>query len=267
VPFLNYGGLLADDAETSRVLLDKTRGIAMTFRASYVELRHARRQFTDLPARQHKIGLTLGLPGTVGQLWNDVDRKVRNQVRKAQKSGLTPVEGGRELVDEFYAVFARNMRDLGTPVYTKRLFQSTLAEFGERARVFVVRSGVRPVAAAVAIAFRDTVVVPWASSLREFRNECPNMLLYWAMLEQSVEHGRRVFDFGRSSPGTGAHQFKRQWGARETSLFWEYVLLTRSSVPDHGPANPRFTAAIDVWKRCPLWLANAVGPHIVRGIP
>jgi len=49
-------------------------------------------------------------------MWDGLDRKVRNQVRKAQKSGLTAERGGTALLDAFYAVFARNMRDLGTPL-------------------------------------------------------------------------------------------------------------------------------------------------------
>jgi hypothetical protein len=93
------------------------------------------------------------------------------------------------------------------------------------------------------------------------------MLLYWTLLSGAVRDGAGAFDFGRSSPDGGTYQFKRQWGAEETPLHWEYLLLSGSSVPDHGPTNPKFSRAIDVWKRCPVWLANAVGPRIVRAIP
>ena len=53
------------------------------------------------------------------------------------------------------------------------------------------------------------------------------MLLYWTMLADAIECGARIFDFGRSSRNTGPHHFKRQWGAQETPLHWEYILLTR----------------------------------------
>jgi FemAB-related protein (PEP-CTERM system-associated) len=267
VPFLNYGGLVTDDAEVAAALVDRARGIAQDFGASHLELRHVRQQLEDLPCRRHKIALTRSLPAAGDALWADTDRKVRNQVRKAQKEGLVCEEGGVELVEAFYPVFARNMRDLGTPVYSRRLFQTTLTLFGERARVFLVKLGGRPLAGAVAITFRNTVLVPWASSLREFRHLCPNMLLYWTMLDRAVSQGARTFDFGRSSPGSGTHQFKLQWGASETPLAWEYLLLTRAAAPDHGPANPRFARAIDVWKRLPVGVANALGPVIVRNIP
>jgi len=267
VPFLNYGGVVADGPAAARALVDRACEISREFGASHLELRHARRQVADVPCRQHKIGLTRPLPSTVEELWDATDRKVRNQVRKAQKEGLVPAGGGTELVDAFYRVFAENMRDLGTPVYSSRLFRSTLALFPDRARVYVVRLGAQVIAGAVAIRFRDTVIVPWASSLKQFRPLCPNMLLYWAMLERATVEGARTFDFGRSTVGGGTHQFKLQWGARPAPLSWEYPYLAGHDVPDHGPTNPKFQKAIALWKRCPLWLTNAVGPHIVRAIP
>lgn len=267
LPFLNYGGVLASDDVAAAALVERARTVGAEFGAAHVELRHRRRQATELPYREHKLQLTRSLPATSEALWAAVDRKVRNQVRKAQKDGLTAESGGGELVEAFYAVFATNMRDLGTPVYSKRLFSETLRLFPDRARVHVVRAGGVPVAASITLRHRDAVLVPWASSLREYRARCPNMLLYWTMMEAAVQSGASTFDFGRSSPGSGPHQFKVQWGATETPMQWEYVLLSRNAVPEQGPDNPKFSAAIDGWKRLPVAVANIIGPHIVRHIP
>jgi FemAB-related protein (PEP-CTERM system-associated) len=267
VPFLNYGGSLADDAGVRSALIEHARRTAATFGAAHIELRHVDRQAPELPFRQHKLQLTRELPPTSEALWSGIDKKVRNLVRKGQKEGLIAETGGAELVPDFYAVFAQNMRDLGTPVYSRRLFVETLRRFPGVARVHVVRVGRVPVAASITLRHRDTVLVPWASSLRDFRQHAPNMLLYWQMLEHSVQQGARTFDFGRSSPGSGTHQFKRQWGATERPLHWEYVLLTRTSAPDQGPQNPRFSLLIESWKRLPVWVANRLGPGIVRNIP
>ena len=267
VPFLNYGGVLADDADVRDALIAHARDIAREFGASHVELRHVARQAQTLPFRQHKLQLTRDLPATSDALWNDLDKKVRNLVRKAQKAELTTETGGVELVDAFYTVFAENMRDLGTPVYSRALFTETLRRFPQSASVHVVRLGPVPVAASITLRHNATALVPWASSLRDYRQHAPNMLLYWAMLEHAIATGARRFDFGRSSPDSGTHQFKVQWGASERPLHWEYVLLTRDSPPDQGPQNPRFARVIETWKRLPLWLTKLVGPHIVRNIP
>jgi FemAB-related protein (PEP-CTERM system-associated) len=267
VPFLNYGGLLVSDADAGLALLARAREVAQRFGASHIELRHVARQLPQLPCRQHKIGLRLNLPDAPPALWDSVDRKARNQVRKAQKEGLVAVAGGAEQLDDFYAVFSRNMRDLGTPVYPKALFATTLRLFPQEAECVVVRRGSVAMAGSLTIRFRDTVIVPWASSLREHRHLCPNMLLYWTMLERAIASGARRFDFGRSSPDAGTLPFKRQWGAEEFPLHWEYVLLTRTDAPDHGPSSPRFERAVRAWSHLPLWLTNTLGPAIVRNIP
>jgi FemAB-related protein (PEP-CTERM system-associated) len=267
VPFLNYGGVLASDVAAGDALIAEAHQLARRSGASHIELRHTSRQFASLPCRAHKLKLTRPLPSTPEALWSAVDRKVRNQVRKAQKDGLTAQTGHSELISDFYTVFSRNMRDLGTPVYPKSLFVETARLFSHDLYVYVVRLGRVPVAAAIALRFKDIIIVPWASSLRDYRQHCPNMLLYWTMLENALELGVRTFDFGRSTRGAGTHHFKLQWGATETPLHWEYLLLTKSAVPDHGPSNARFAAAISVWQRLPLWVTETFGPAIVRNIP
>lgn len=267
LPFLNYGGILAKEPAAVAALANAAREVGTDFGASHVELRHRTCQLPAFPRRQHKLAMTLQLSASTDELWNSVDRKVRNQVRKAQKANLSVAVGGTELVDEFYVVFARNMRDLGTPVYPKQLFGLTLSAFPERARVFVVRHESTPVAAGITIAFRDAALNPWASSLRDFRHLSPNMLLYWTMLEQAVAGGAATFDFGRSSHGGGTHQFKLQWGAVEQPLCWEYVLLSRSHPPDQSPSNPKMARAIALWQRLPLPIANFFGPLVARSLP
>jgi FemAB-related protein (PEP-CTERM system-associated) len=175
--------------------------------------------------------------------------------------------GGVELLSEFYTVFTRNMRDLGTPVYSRSFFAAVLEAFPATTKVYVVRRDSRPIAAAVSVAYRKTIEVPWAASLKEFRPLCPNNLLYWRIICDAIESGATTFDFGRSTPNEGTFQFKRQWGAEPLPLFWEYHLVSRDGMPDQSPKNPRFKWAIEAWKRLPLGVTVLVGPPIVRGIP
>jgi FemAB-related protein (PEP-CTERM system-associated) len=232
-----------------------------------VELRHLTRQRPDLHARQHKVRMLLALPSEAKSAWDGLDRKVRNQVRKAEKAGLTAREGGAELLDAFYDVFSRNMRDLGTPVYSPDFFREVLRAFPETARVFLVEHGTRPVAAGITIRHRDGLEVPWASSLREYRADCPNNLLYWQIIQHAIGEGLRVLDFGRSTPNEGTFHFKKQWGAEPSPLYWEYILMGGEAPKDLSPKNPKFGAAIAVWKRLPVSVTTALGPHIVRSIP
>ena len=267
VPFFNYGGILANGPDAERALLE--RAIEETRKAggTHLELRHTRQHFSNLAARRHKVAMELALPPTVDQQWQALDRKVRNQVRKAEKSGVTIRDGGADLVRDFYTVFARNMRDLGTPVYGVSLFQEVLAAFPEHSRVLVASLRGRPVGASLIHWFGDRVEVPWASSLREFNSLCPNVLLYWHMLRFSAERGFRTFDFGRSTPGEGTYEFKRQWGAEPRQLVWEYWTAPGKPVPDLNPKNQKYARAIRVWQRLPVAVTTLLGPSVVRNIP
>lgn len=267
LPFVNYGGVVAEDDATAQALRTAARDLIKARGARYLELRHQSVKFPDLPGRNHKVAMRRALPGTEDACWQALDRKIRNQVRKAEKSGLTAEVGHAELLGDFYSVFARNMRDLGTPVYTRRFFEEVLAQFPERCRVHVVRLGGTCVAASITIASRGTAEVPWAASDKRHRDLCPNTLLYWTMLRRAIADGNRTFDFGRSSPGDGPYQFKLQWGASASELCWEYELNGRAAVPQLGTSSPRMQAAISVWKKLPLPIATFVGPHVVRCLP
>ena len=166
LPYLNYGGVIADDAAAERVLFEYALSITRQKRCRHVELRHVEQHFSDLPCKRHKVTMLLPLQPSA-PMWEALDRKVRNQVRKAQKSELTYASGGSELLREFYEVFARNMRDLGTPVYARRFFEEMLAAFPDRARIHVVSLKTTPVAAGFTFETRGTVEIPWASSVRD----------------------------------------------------------------------------------------------------
>ena len=264
LPFLNYGGVLADDEDTAQALIDASLREARARRCGHVELRHVEAQFPELPRKEHKVSMRLPLgPG----LWDQLDRKVRNQIRKAEKSGLTVERGGAELVDDFYTVFARNMRDLGTPVYSRRLFDEVFRVFPERSTLHVVRLAGRPVAAGVTYRTAKMTQLPWASSIRDFNSLCPNTLLYWDAIQYAADAGCELFDMGRSTPHEGTFKFKQQWGATPVQLHWEYQLQSEHDLPNVSPANPKFQLAIALWQKLPLAVTRHVGPMIVRAIP
>ena len=267
LPYVNYGGVLAANPEAAESLLSHAAAMVAKERLPYLLLRHRQRRFTHLPVRSHKQTMLMPLSETTEAMWQALDRKVRNQIRKAEKSGLTVMSGGEELVDDFYAVFARNMRDLGTPVYGRRLFAEMARAFPDEIQVHVVRLQNVTIAAAISYRYRGVVEVPSASSLREHRNLCPNHAMYWHIIQRSIERGVRTLDFGRSTPGDGTYQFKEQWGAVPEQLEWEYVLGAGHSLPNSDRHDSKFNVAIAAWKRLPLSVAGVLGPRLARAVP
>jgi FemAB-related protein (PEP-CTERM system-associated) len=268
LPYLNSGGVVADDVPAAAALVDRAAALADELGVRYLELRHE--WALDHPALGHrrtdKVHMRLDLPASAGALWDQLSCKVRNQVRKGQKGGFTVHWGGAELLDEFYDVFSRNMRDLGTPAFGRPLFAAVLRQFPAAAELCVVRDAGRPAAAALLLHGRGVTEVPSASSLRAYNPTCVNMLLYWHLLERAAGRGQEVFDFGRSSEGSPTHRFKKQWGAAASPAEWQYY-LRRGTVGDMRPDNPKYRRLIAVWQRLPVGLTRRLGPRIVRGIP
>lgn len=267
IPCFNYCGILAHTDEAHAALVEEASRLARNLGAGHVELRHRESKSLELPLRSDKVSMTLPLPDSEELLWKGFTSKLRAQIRRPQKEGAVCVSGGLELLDEFYAVFAHNMRDLGTPVFPKQMFADILARFPEGARIFVVRMHDKPVAAGYTLGHRGTLEIPSASSLREFNRYSPNMLLYWTVLQYAVSMGFTAFDFGRTTIDSGPYRFKKQWGAESSGLKWHYILEEGKALPRINPDNPKYRMAVNVWRRLPLPVANFLGPQVVKRLP
>jgi FemAB-related protein (PEP-CTERM system-associated) len=266
LPFVTYGGVLCRDTASARVLLEAAEELRARLGARHVELRHGDTEL-DLPAKRHKVAMMLPLDKDEQAMWSGFNAKVRNQVRKAQKAGLLVQWGGSELLDDFYQVMVRNMRDLGTPVYSRDFFGNVLNGLPQNTRLVVLRSQKNAVAAGLLYHHGTTLEIPWASSIRDFNSLCPNNLMYWESIRHGVTLGMNRFDLGRCSPGGGPFRFKEQWGAKPEGLAWHYLLPKDGTVPNLTNQNPKYSLAIDIWQRLPLAVTRVIGPPIVRCIP
>ncbi|MFL6280846.1 MAG: GNAT family N-acetyltransferase [Vicinamibacterales bacterium] len=262
MPFLDSGGPSGSSPALKRILIEHLIAEARRIGAKSIELRSSQRlDIGTLPA-EHKVNMTLAIPDDADRLWRQMDKDVRNQVRKAERSGLTIESGGVERLTAFYDIFAVRMRDLGSPVHAPGFLAAVLAHFGARARVLLALKGQTPVGGLIAIAFKDRVTVPWASCLKEYFPLCPNMLLYWEVLRRACADGFTRFDFGRSSRDSGTYRFKAQWGAQEEPLFW-YTIPTSASAGDSRSDHRSSVAFLSrTWQYLPLSVTRQVGPRL-----
>ena len=267
VPFLNDGGPIGDERARSE-LVDYAVAEAKRTGAKLLELR-SRTAVSREPivTSFRKVGVHLPLPDSVESLWADTFKaKLRSQIRRPAKDGMT-AHVGADQRESFYRVFSRNMRDLGTPVLPLGFFAQVAETFGDQVVFVTVRTADgKPVAASCSLVWRDEMEVTWASSLREYNAQSPNMLLYATMMEQAVRRGVRTFNFGRSSPGAPTHRFKKQWGGVDVPLPWGFW-SSSADVGTPSADSPAFELAIAVWRRLPLIVANTLGPILSRQLP
>lgn len=268
-PYLNTGGVLADTPEVAAQLIERAVQLADSLNVKHLELRHeSRAEHPGLNSTNtEKVHMRMELPATVDGLWTGLKSKLRSQVKKPlNDSSLSVTFGHLDQLDAFYDVFCRNMRDLGTPPFSKKLFREMLVQFGETAEICSVILNGQPIASGFLLHGPDVTLIPSASSLREFNHTACNMLMYWHALKRSVERGQKAFDFGRSSLDSGTYKFKQQWGAEEYPAVWQYC-LRQGDIGDVRPSSGKFDKVIAVWQKLPVWFTKLIGPEIVRGIP
>ena len=267
VPFLNAGGIVADSDQVATALLSKAAELASEQRARHIEFRNRRPSGLGLETKTSKITVTRDLEPDSDVMFQSLDKKLRSDVRKSMQSGFTAEFGGAEFLSDFYEVFAIKMRDLGTPVYSKKFFGHILHEFPQDTFICRVRREGETVAASFLIGYRDRIEAHWSASLPELSKLKPNVFMYWNILRFAGERGYKVFDFGRSTVGSGTHKFKMQWGGREEQLYWEYWLPGGAKLPELNPHNPRYDKMVAAWRRMPLAFTKLMGPPIVRRLP
>lgn len=268
LPYVNSAGVLASSEEVSTQLINSAVELADKLNVRYLELRQEREVTHSALTQRNatKVLMRLSLPSTPAELLDSFKSKLRSQIRAGQKNEFEVRFGGLDLLGDFYKVFSQNMRDLGTPVFSRRLFSSILQSFKPEAELCVLSLKGLPVAAALLVHSHDTTEVPSASSLRAFNSTSANMVMYWHLLSRATERGQKLFDFGRSTVGSNTYRFKAQWGAKSYPSVWQYY-VRHGSIGEMRPDNAKFGLAIKVWQQLPVWLTRLIGPAIVRGIP
>ena len=268
-PFCVYGGPLAADAESEAALIAHAESLLQRTGVNALEFRHLQSVGNgDDPGwiERPDLYVTFRKQIDADQERNikTIPRKQRAMVRKAVQNGLTSV-ANRDC-DRLHAIYAESVRNLGTPVFSRRYFRILMDVFGEAADVVTILDAGTPIAAVMNFYFRDEVLPYYGGGTLAARARAGNDFLYWETMRRAADRGCRMFDFGRSKIGTGSFSFKHNWGFEAAKLHYRFRLKAGERIPDHNPMNPKYRLFIAAWKRLPLPVANMVGPLIVRGL-
>jgi FemAB-related protein (PEP-CTERM system-associated) len=265
LPFAVYGGPAAVDAESSRALLGAAVEVGRRRGVEYLELRDREMLAHGWPVQDLYVTFRrLILPDLDANMLA-IPRKQRAMVRKGIKHGLKSEI--HATTETFFDLYADNMHRHGTPPFPRRYFTQLKETFGDACEVLIVRDvGGMPVSGVMSFYFRDEVLPYYAGDTTVARDLAANDFKYWELMRRACERRLRVFDYGRSKRGTGAFDFKKNWGFEPTPLVYEYQLFRRDTLPQNNPSNPKYRAMIAMWRHLPRPVVNALGPMIVRSL-
>lgn len=173
LPFCDVGNCLSASSVVEEKLLDEALKIGKQLRTKNIQPRgqlhskyNTKSSFTQL--KSSKVRMMLDLPDSSEALLEEFKSKLRSQIRKAENNGIAFRWTGKEGVDSFYSVFCNNMRDLGSPVHSKKLFQAIIDHYGKNSRIGLAEFEGKCIGAGLILSTNEQTAIPWASTLRQY---------------------------------------------------------------------------------------------------
>jgi len=263
-PFGVYGGPAAVDAAAEQALTEAACRLAEELQVDDLELRTLTARQPDWPTKDLYVTFRKAIDPDPEVNMKAIPRKQRAMVRKGIKAGLEgEIDSG---VERFYAVYSESLRNLGTPVFSRRYPQLLKEVFGDACEVLMIKHEGQDVAGVMSFYFRDQVLPYYGGSRPVARRLKGNDFMYWDLMRRAAERDLRVFDYGRSKVGTGSYSFKKNWGFEPEPLHYQYYLVKAEQMPQVNPNNPKYRYFIDLWKRLPLGVANRLGPYLAKSL-
>jgi CelD/BcsL family acetyltransferase involved in cellulose biosynthesis len=265
LPFTDYcPPVLAQGADGAR-LASELAGVHAERRLAQVEIRG---ELAGSGARPHVRGLrhTLPLEADASVVFDRFRRsQVQRAITTAESRGVEVRRGetATDLEDVFYGLHLKTRRRLGVPVQPKRFFRLLWRHLVEKDLGFVLLaySEGRPIAGAVFLSWKNSLVYKFAASDPAALKLRPNNLVIWRGIEWGCENGYTTLDFGRTDLGAeGLRRFKAGWGSEEEPLVYT-TLGPEAETRASGRADKAVEAVI---RRSPLWVCRALGELFYR---
>ncbi|MBL4584162.1 MAG: FemAB family PEP-CTERM system-associated protein [Pseudomonadales bacterium] len=261
-PFCVYGGVAANDESSRRYLEDQACELADRLQVDYLEMRNLERSRDDWPCKELYVTFRKEISEDEDENLKAIPRKQRAVVRKGIKAELqSDID---QDINDFYSAYSTSVRNLGTPVFSKKYFRVLKEIFGADCDILTIRKDQKLIASVMNFYFRDEVLPYYGGGTDEARQVKGNDFMYWSLMCHASKRGVRTFDYGRSKIGTGPFSFKKNWGFEPQPLFYEYHLVKATEMPDINPMNPKYNLMVNAWKKLPLALSQFIGPMVSK---
>ena len=268
MPYGDYGGFLFSDVKIDW-LLENLEDVARDNDVDYVEIREPDAKLEkSLESFETKLiyyNFTLNLDMSMDEIWKSFDKKVRNSIRKAEKNHVKVVKGGRKDLEEFYRLYLKTMKRLGSPPHSFDFFNNVFKFCSKNVKLFFAEHDNKKIAASIFFLYKKKIYYWKNVSNEEYLYLRPNDLILYRMIEWGHRRDYESLDFGRARMHTGGFLFKKRWGGKMKELNYHYKLFKDIEIPD--PEKEKYKFLGGLWKSLPIFLIKRFGPKIRKNFP
>lgn len=264
-PFCVYGGALADDAKIRKMLEAEALALGCKLNVDYVELRDKHDVESDEPWQKHchHTRFTLSLPEEPDAILATIKRKRRNVIRHSLKNNLS--WDNSDNIESCYDVYSESVRNLGTPVFSPKLFSKLKETFSDSCETILVHDkDQKPISGMLSFYYKDHVMPYYGGGNYESKALHGSDYMIFQLMHIAQRKGVTLFDYGRSKNNSGAYNNKKHWGMEHHPLHYKVALVNAKSLPNLSPDNPKYKYFIKAWKKLPLPLSRLIGPAISK---
>jgi hypothetical protein len=185
-------------------------------------------QFPELKGYQKELAYTHILDVsqmTEDILWKSYKKRVRRDVRKAEKSGITihEVTHPKE-IDSLFNLYLQTMkRNEAYNVWTKQTLYAIYHRLVQKGwgKIFLAKLKDEIIAGIILIFSPETTYYFFAASDQKYLSLCPNDLLVHQGISLTIQYERKFFDFMTSQKEDVAlMNFKEKWGAEKHPFYF-----------------------------------------------
>lgn len=261
LPFTDSAGFIGNEAALAEF------NDYLTSQAEHHDKEYELRQkevknFNKASINADNISSIIHLDGESDELWKRIDKKARNQVRKAERYNPKYLKQ-QELLSDFYLLYLKSMKRHGTPAHKITFFAGIMEQFN--GSVCAVEYNNQIATVALTFTYKDTLYIPWAASDRKLRSFNFNDYLYWQMISESCRFGLKKIDLGRSQINSTVAKFKEQWDCRDTAL--PYYLISSEKKTIKTPQKSQLRHLAKIYRLLPLRLTALIGPKLRKYLP
>jgi predicted N-acyltransferase len=236
-------------------------------RWKFIELRGEHITYQSVPVYDTFYVHTIDLDGNDERLKSKFRSSTKRNINKAIKSGVAIRKSfSLESVKSFYKLNCLTRKRHGLPPQPLEFFLKLHEHIIEAGMGFVLTAifNGMVIAAAVFFYFHNTMLYKFGASNHTFQRFRPNNLIMWEAIKDASQSNLSQFHFGRTDVGnSGLLQFKRGWGATETSQkYYRYTIAERKFSSNH----PKFKSSYTAFEVMPMPFLKIFGKIIYRHV-
>ncbi len=263
MPYGDYGGFLFSDTKVEWIIKE-LENLAIKNHVDYLEIRELDLKLENSLRTFEKnltyLNFALNLKRSLEDIWKSFDKKVRNSIRKAEKSNVKVVEGSSKDLTEFYSLYLKTMKKLGSPPHSFKFFDNVFKYCSKNVKLlFAVYEG-KKIAASIFFLHNKKIYYWKNVSDLEYLNLRPNDLILYKIIEWGQKKNYESLDLGKARMNSGGFLFKSRWGANTNEIKYYYRLFKDVEIPDPEEEKYRFLGRL--WKILPIFVIKKLGPII-----